>query len=149
MSTQKISIVLADDDEDDRLLFQEAIRELPVAITLLIVDDGRKLMDELNKLTKELPDLLFMDLTMPIKDGFECMSEIRCKDSLRHLPVVILSTHSNQEIIEQLYKAGATYYIRKPADFSDLKRLIRQAIALVLKLPDDFVERENRVKSTC
>ncbi len=139
MSAQKIiSILLADDDEDDCLLFKEAIRQLPTATTLLIVNDGKKLMDALNKKKQELPDVLFMDLSMPVKDGFECMSEIRNNDALRYLPVVILSTHSNQDIIAQVYKTGANYYVQKPGDFLELQRLIHRSIVIILNLQDDL-----------
>ncbi len=139
---KNISVLLADDDEDDCILFKEAIQQVPIVTKLLIVRDGKKLMESLNKKTQELPDVVFMDLSMPIKDGFECMSEIRYSAALRHLPVVILSTHSNQEIITQIYKAGANHYVRKPGKFSDLKGLIYNAIKLVLASKENIFVNE-------
>ncbi len=150
MHAQKnISILLADDDEDDCILFKEAIRQVPMVTKLVIVRDGRKLMETLHKTNYELPDVVFMDLSMPIKDGFECMSEIRYSDALRHLPVVILSTHTNPNIITQIYKAGANHYVRKPSKFSDLKERIRNAIKLVLpSKPEIFVEEKSHLKNS-
>jgi len=139
MSEEKIiSILLADDDEDDCLLFKDAIRDLPMETRLSVVRDGKKLMDLLNKKRHELPDVVFMDLTMPMKDGFECMSEIRNNDALHHLPVVILSTHSSQDIVAQFLLAGADYYVRKPQEFSELQALIFKSIMFILNRQSDL-----------
>jgi CheY-like chemotaxis protein len=136
-----ISVVLADDDEDDCLFFKDAIRDLPMATRLSVVRDGKKLMELLNEKKHELPDVVFMDLTMPVKDGFECMSEIRNKEALHHLPVVILSTHSSPDIIAQILLAGADDYVRKPEEFSELKALILKSIMSILNHQSDLSKK--------
>src|SRR5690606_843658 len=74
---------------------------------------------------------LFLDLNMPRKTGYECLSEIRQHKNLKSLPVIIISTSFEHDVVNLLYKNGADFYIRKPGDFSILKHLIHKAIKLV------------------
>ena len=80
-----------------------------------------------------LPDMLFLDLNMPRKNGFQCLSEIKESELLRPLPVIIISTSFEQKIINLLYENGAMYYLRKPNDFPKFKRMIDNAIALIVQ----------------
>lgn len=127
MNSNAINILLADDDKDDCILFKDALEELPLSTNLTTIHDGEKLMTLLRS-TRKLPEVLFLDLNMPRKNGFECLSEIRRHKNLRHLPVIIFSTSFDQEIVKLLYKNGAHYYIRKPNDFERLKQVIYEAL---------------------
>ncbi|GAB4014991.1 response regulator [Spirosoma migulaei] len=129
----KMRILLADDDEDDCLFFQEALGELPLSIQLTIVHDGEQLMQLLTNNPEHLPHVLFLDLNMPRKSGSECLFDIKQDENLKRLPVVILSTAFDQEVAELLYKNGAQHCIRKPADFSQLKQVIQQALTLLAR----------------
>lgn len=137
-------ILLADDDKDDCLIFGEALKELQFGIRLTTVHNGDMLMQLLNK-TELLPELLFLDLNMPRKNGMQCLSEIKQSPSLKELPVIIYSTSSQKDVIDLLYNLGAQFYIRKPSEFPSLKEIIHQALvasaALADKQPhkDDFV----------
>lgn len=126
-------LLLADDDIDDRLFFQDAVDELQLAINLSTVSDGVELMEFLNNAINQLPDVLFLDLNMPKKSGFECLSEIKLNTALRDIPVVIFSTSLDPDVVNKLYDNGAHYYIRKPGDFNSLKEVIHQATVLVEK----------------
>lgn len=123
-------ILLADDDEDDCMFFKEALDELSFPASLNTVGNGVELMKFLASHSANLPHLLFLDLNMPRKTGMECLSEIKQHEALKKMPVIIYSTSSNPEVMELLYDKGAQYYIRKPADFADLKSVIHKAIAL-------------------
>jgi CheY-like chemotaxis protein len=126
------NILLADDDKDDNILFQEILDELDLATQLETANDGEHLMQLLNE--KELlPDILFLDLNMPRKNGFECLSEIKRAEKLKRLPVIIFSTSFETEAINLLHKNGAHYYIRKPNDFTQFKKIIYQALTLTLQ----------------
>lgn len=125
-----IKILLADDDQDDRLLFQDALSETQVPSSLNFATNGQELIDLLEKNTLNLPDILFLDLNMPLKNGAECLVDIRSCDYLKKLPVVIFSTSYNHEIALNLYKGGANRYIQKPADFSALKSVIQKVLAI-------------------
>jgi CheY-like chemotaxis protein len=128
--SDKIQILLADDDKDDCFLFREALSEIPVATNLETVHDGEQLMTYLNEHSENLPHVLFLDLNMPRKNGFECLSEIKFNDKLKDLPVIMFSTsyprdmHYEQDIMKLLYKIGAMDYIRKPENFNQLKQVI-------------------------
>ena len=123
-------IVLADDDADDCMFFQDALEELPVSVSLTIVNDGVELMRYLSRNSDNLPDLLFLDLNMPRKTGFECLTEIKEDEKLRQLPVIIYSTSLDIEVLNVVYERGAFGYIRKPGDYTQLKKVIHEAILL-------------------
>ncbi len=128
-----LNILLADDDMDDCLFFKKAVEELPVVTTLTIVNEGEQLMQLLTNEANELPHVLFLDLNMPRKNGFECLSEIKGNKKLHQLPVIIFSTSFEQEVVNQLFKNGAQYFIRKPSEFSQFKKIIQQALTIIAK----------------
>jgi CheY-like chemotaxis protein len=130
MNKQNYNLLLADDDEDDCAFFKEALEELSLPVSLVTVNDGVQLMDYLeNNFSDNLPDILFLDLNMPRKNGHECLSEIKNKEELKNLPIIIFSTSLDNDIVDLMYEKGATYYIRKPGDFSKLKKVIGNALA--------------------
>jgi CheY-like chemotaxis protein len=134
MKKTSLNILLADDDVDDCFFFEKALREIPISTKLKILNDGERLMDYLSNNSTTLPDVLFLDLNMPSKSGFECLTEIMENKIMKDLYVVMFSTsytldrYYEQSMIDILFKIGAKDYIRKPADFSKLKELIQQAI---------------------
>lgn len=145
MIPQNINILLAEDDEADCLLFKEALEELPINPVLTIVNNGEQLMAELAKRGKNLPDVLFLDLNMPRKNGFASLGEIKRSTELQNLPVIIFSTSSERKAVHQVFRDAAHYYVCKPVDFSQLKRVIYEALNLIsqkdnpLPLEDNFI----------
>ena len=131
MNLKQLNILLADDDTDDCLFFKDALEGLSIAVMFTALHNGEQLMQHLNNQTNKLPDIIFLDLNMPRKNGFECLSEIKLNQKLKQLPVIIFSTSLEQEVVSLLYKNGAQYYIRKPAAFSQLKMIIHQALMLI------------------
>ena len=113
MKTKLFNILLADDDIDDCSFFKEALEKLSLNTIFNVVNDGEKLMFYLQKLTSELPDVLFLDLNMHRKNGFECLNEIKKNPLLKNLPVIVFSTSFDQERVDMLYKSGAQYFMRK------------------------------------
>lgn len=132
MHTPTFKILLAEDDEDDCLFFKEALEELPIHFQLFIVNNGTQLMKWFTN-TEELPHVLFLDLNMPQKNGFECLADIKRKETLESLPVIIFSTSYDKEIANLLHKNGAHYYIRKPSEFSQLKTVLHNALKMIEK----------------
>lgn len=127
------SILLADDDNDDCLLFKDALEELSVSAALTTVFDGDQLMQLLTKEDALLPDVLFLDLNMPRKNGFQCLEEIKKDAKLNKLPIIIFSTSYEPDIARKLYQDGAMHYIQKPNEFSKLKNVIFDAITVASK----------------
>jgi CheY-like chemotaxis protein len=121
-----IQIVLADDDEDDRDLFEMAIKELTMPINLALFVDGDKLLAHLDK--NKNPDILFLDLNMPLKSGFECLETIRAWERFKTLPVIILSTSNAKRDIDRCYDLGANFYIVKPFSYQELSSIIRKIL---------------------
>ncbi|WP_026953484.1 response regulator [Algoriphagus vanfongensis] len=129
MDTKKeIYIYLADDDEDDRINFKNAIAELNLNTELKIVKNGKELMSNLNNIEVRLPDIIFLDLHMPVMGGLECLGQIRKSNRLHNIAVVIYSTSTLECDIEESLTRGANVYLRKPTDFDQLKTLIYKAI---------------------
>ena len=139
-----VNILLADDDGDDCLLFKDALNELAIRATLTTVHNGEQLMELLLN-SHELPDILFLDLNMPRKNGFECLSEIKQNEKLKQLPVIIFSTSFEPDIVSLLHKNGAQHYICKPNEYWILLKVIHQVVTITPRLNfhqpsiDDFV----------
>lgn len=137
--------MLADDDSDDITFFKDALNELPVAASLSTVNDGVKLMNYLTSPAVDLPDLLYLDLNMPLKSGVECLEEIKNNDIIKQLPVIIFTTAFNKDVVDLVYQKGAHYFIRKPGEYSQLKKIIYESLTLItrnqLKQPprDEFI----------
>jgi len=151
MNLEQLNVLLADDDTDDCRFFKQAVEELMLSTSLTIVNDGEQLMQHLSKGigTPELvslPHVLFLDLNMPRKNGFECLSEIKLNTELKQLPVIIFSTSFEQEVVNRLYENGAQYFIRKPSEFSQFKKIIHQTfITLIVPQIISQPTRENFV----
>jgi CheY-like chemotaxis protein len=128
-----ITILLADDDEDDRKLAQDALAESRLANDFHTVEDGEELMDYLLRRGKYAaladsprPGLILLDLNMPKKDGREALREIKADPSLRRIPVVVLTTSKAEEDIYRTYDLGANSFITKPVMFESLVRVMRE-----------------------
>lgn len=146
--SRKLNIILAEDDFDDRLLFEEAIEELPVTVHLKTFNNGDELMTWLSKKKSRLPDALFLDLNMPRKNGFATLAEIKRSHNLQGLPVIIFSTTTNNDMIMQVYKDAAHYYIRKPIHFWELKDLIYKSLKLISINDMELPTKENFMLTT-
>ena len=123
-------LVLADDDEDDRELFHEALKKLNTDFIFSAFPNGKKLVDHLKSPDTDLPDIVFLDLNMPIMDGMETLIAIRRDERLRSLPIAIYSTSTRQDDIEQTLANGANVYISKPTDFSKLKEVLGKVLEM-------------------
>lgn len=126
-------IFLADDDADDRDFFADALKEVSLQTELTLASDGIELMSNLEKIAEPPPPhVIFLDLNMPRKNGYECLKEIRETPTLKNIPVVILSTTANENAIEITYSLGASCYIQKPNSHQLLKKTIETVLALDL-----------------
>lgn len=124
--------MLADDDSDDRYFFDKALKCPPIKATLTMVDDGEKLLSYLKENTDKLPDVLFLDLNMPRKNGDECLREIKSNEKLQHLPVVIYSTSLHEQVADTLYQNGAQFYVKK-TDTIELEKVLTHIFKLIEK----------------
>lgn len=130
MEHTKLQLLLADDDLDDCDFFRGALLDVPHPLSLTVVKNGVELMDFLLEETSEQPDVIFLDLNMPRKNGIECVEEIKASNTLKHIPIIVFSTSLDKPVINKLYELGAHHYIQKPSEFSSLKRVIKKAVML-------------------
>ena len=139
MNKKQMNILLADDDADDCFFFEKALGEIPIKTNLTIVRDGEQLMSYLFENVELLPDVIFLDLSMPRKTGFECLQEIKENVSLKDIRVVMLSTSYprdivyEQDMIKTLNGIGAANFIRKPGDYVQIKDLIYNELKNVIE----------------
>ena len=130
-AAKPITILMADDDPDDRQMTREAFEESRLANDLRFVEDGAELMDYLcrrNQYTdpdsSPRPGLILLDLNMPKKDGRQALSEIKANPSLRNIRVVVMTTSKAEEDILRTYDLGASSYVTKPVTFAALVDVI-------------------------
>jgi CheY-like chemotaxis protein len=129
---RSISILLAEDDPDDRQLTREAFAENRLANSLDCVEDGEELVDYLHRRGKftplrdaPLPGLILLDLNMPRKDGREALREIKANPEFRRIPIVVLTTSQAEEDILRSYDLGVNSYITKPVTFKSLVEIVK------------------------
>ena len=125
-----VVIFLADDDADDRAMFEEVVTEIDSSIQLTCAEDGMMLLQLLNSKTIPLPHLIFLDLNMPNKNGKECLDEIRRSERLKDIPIIIYSTSSSPKDINDTFEKGANLYVRKPSSFKELRSITKDVLAL-------------------
>lgn len=123
------NIFLAEDDPDDQFLFNDALKQIDDDIVCEIAANGKETISLLKK-TETLPDIIFLDLNMPLMNGFECLSKIKNDDRLRNIPIVIFTTSSNPEDIQATHQLGANVYFSKPSGFIELKDKIEKILNL-------------------
>jgi CheY-like chemotaxis protein len=138
-----LHVLLADDDEDDRELFNHSVNHVAPHIKMEEVCSGEALMKRL-KSKESLPDLIFLDLNMPGKHGLECLKEIRGDKKLKHLPVIIYTTSQYKEDIDNTYKNGADYYVAKPYKVAEMRQTLKTLLSLqwaahTLRAREEFV----------
>ena len=130
--SRAISILIADDDADDRLLIKDAFDESCLSSPLVFVNDGEELTDFLCRRgayeslkDTPLPGIILLDLNMPRKDGRTALKEIKADETLRRIPVVVLTTSQAEEDIGHIYELGASSFITKPVTFEALCDVVK------------------------
>jgi len=136
-------IFLADDDADDRMFFEDALKQVTIPTQLTLSKDGLELMSNLETVIEPPPpDVIFLDLNMPRKNGLQCLEEIRNTPKIKDIPTVIFSTTANDDAVNKAYQLGANYYICKPHSFELLVKAIETVLTLeMLPKPQPPIEK--------
>lgn len=120
-------ILLAEDDDDDYLIFTVAIQDTKLAVAITRAENG----DELMKLLEEsIPDILFLDLEMPCKDGKQCLKEIRANQKYDELPIILYTSYREPGSVEFCFRQGANLYVIKPSSISELSEILRRILTI-------------------
>jgi two-component system response regulator len=145
-----ITILMADDDEDDRELARDALEGTNLTERLRFVTDGQDLIDylrrdgeysDLDDRSAPRPSIILLDLNMPRKDGREALAELKADAALRQIPVVVLTTSSDEVDVQQAYELGASSFITKPVSHQALTEVMRGIAdywAGIVELPDQI-----------
>jgi CheY-like chemotaxis protein len=129
--TRPFTILLADDDEEDRELARDALQDSRLANEMKMVVDGQDLLDYLRRegrwadVDAPRPGIILLDLNMPKKDGREALAEIKADESLRRIPVVVLTTSKDEADVLRTYDLGVSSFITKPVTFAGLVEVMR------------------------
>jgi CheY-like chemotaxis protein len=121
------NVLLADDDHEDFLIFSIAVKETRFAVALTHVSDGELLLKQLELL---IPDILFLDLNMPLKDGRQCLKEIRQHARYDALPIIVYSAFNDVASIEYCFREGGSLYAAKPSKIGDLTRMLHHVFSI-------------------
>jgi CheY-like chemotaxis protein len=131
-SVQPVTILMAEDNDDDRLLTQEAMRAARLVNELRFVSNGVELLDYLQRSgpyaepgSAPWPGIILLDINMPMMDGLTALRRLKDDPSLRRIPVVMLTTSDDEHDILRSYNLGAASYVTKPVTFSSLVELVR------------------------
>ena len=119
-------ILLIDDDEDDCFLFAEALKS---SFPEVLLHCAPEFLEASNYLINTKPDLIFLDLNMPYKNGFVVLSELKNDEVFKQIPIIVFSSSDNPREIKQAYEKGAALYITKPIVFKDLLLALRQVLS--------------------
>jgi CheY-like chemotaxis protein len=127
---EPVKIILAEDDKDDQELFKEALNATKVPSEVITVENGEELVNTLKDESETKPDIIFIDINMPIKGGKEALAEIKSDQELKEIPAVMLSTSNNPKDIEDTFNNGANLYIQKPNSFSGFILILKKVFLL-------------------
>lgn len=143
MQNDSILITLADDDEDDRLFFTDAFEELKINTIVNTVNNGRELLNFLNHPKTVLPNIIFLDLNMPILNGIDCLKEIKRDEKFKDIAIAIYSTSSSDQDVENTFVLGANIYIKKPSNFNDLKKILSDVVIINWQYHTNDLNKDN------
>lgn len=129
---RRAAILMADDDPDDRELTRKALTAASVDFDFHTVGNGEELLDYLRRHRRDKseaaqwPDLILLDLNMPVMDGREALAEIKRDDDLRRIPIIVLTTSDADADVVHSYDLGANSYLTKPGNFHELVQMVKQ-----------------------
>jgi len=136
-------IILTDDDEDDRMFFIDVFDELKIKTAVETVNNGKELLERINDHSIQLPNIIFLDLNMPIMNGLECLKEIKKNPRFQEIVIAIYSTSSSEQDVENTFTLGANIYIRKPNDFPSLKKVLTEVVSINWLYNTNGLKKEN------
>ena len=135
-----LHLLIADDDNDDRDLFCEAVISVDAEITCSMAEDGKQALKMLSDTAVSRPDLIFLDINMPVMNGWEVLKSLKSDDRLRDIPVIIYTTSSGENERNKASQLGALCFVTKPYSFQTITNMIEGVI---------FDLRNNQLSDTC
>lgn len=131
----KTNFLLADDDADDTSIFCEALGLIDTDVECSTVENGRRVFERLKEFGPVKPDLIFLDINMPIMDGWDCLRALKQNPEYKTIPAIMYSTSSARKDVELAYQLGALLFLTKPEDFKELCQILE----IVAKNPHEIL----------
>jgi two-component system response regulator len=126
MEAHFLNILSAEDDLDDQYFIEKAVEASGIEASVKFVSDGKSLLEKLAELFGDaLPDILLLDLNMPVMDGLAVLKVLREREDIYDLPIIILTTSSDRRHIDQCYSLGADFFFTKPDSFTELVKIFK------------------------
>lgn len=147
-SSKGIVFLLADDDADDKTLFCEALSEIDPAIVVHTASDGKEALALLSGNQIKKPDIIFLDINMPVMDGWQCLGKLKENADLKTIPVIMYSTSSYQRDIELALDSGAFCFFTKPSDYRELRSILKLIATSPVKSLSNVMKDFKNVKFT-
>ena len=136
-------ILLAEDDADDRELFCEALSDNLKRINIHCTENGQEALDKLEHFTV-MPDMIFLDINMPVMNGWQCLKKLKETEAYKHIPVIMFSTSSHQRDANIALDLGALCFFTKPGDFNQLKNILE---VIASNTPENILEAVSKYES--
>ena len=138
-------VLIAEDDDDDYFIFSVAAAESPYKVHLSRAENGEILLKQLES---ELPNIVFLDMLMPVLDGHHCLKAIRANKRYDSVPVIVYTSLKDLESVEYCYREGSNLYVMKPDSFADLKTILEKVLAIDWKKTLYYPPRKEFIVST-
>jgi len=138
---EQIKIIFTDDDQDDCTIFAEALEQTGIDYHLTVFNDGAQLLNHL-RATDDMPHILFLDLNMPFMNGLESLAAIRKIEKYKDLTIAIYSTSASEKDQEDTFVYGANVYIKKPNEFTVLKRVLKEVLEVNWQLHSGAIKKD-------
>lgn len=143
-----LTFLLADDDADDKTLFCEALAEIDPTIVCHTAADGKEALAILSEGQAKKPDIIFLDINMPVMDGWQCLGKLKADARHSNIPVIMYSTSSYQRDIEQALESGAFCFFTKPSDYRELRKILRLIATTPVGSLSDVMKEFKNLKFT-
>lgn len=125
---KQASIILVEDNKADQMIIERALEDGKISCNLNIAQHGQEALDYMLSLTNinQLPDLILMDINMPVLDGKQTLKQIRSHERLKHIPVIMLTTSNREKDVLESYQLGVNAYLTKPIEHDAFMHTVRQ-----------------------
>ena len=130
MPLTSLNVLLTDDNVNEHFFFNHCAKNISDKIQIISLNSGKALMDYLENEDNPLPDILFLDVNMPLKNGNDCLADIRAKHRYDTLPVVMYSTSDSTDDVEKAFELGANIYVKKPVGIDELKQVLLKVFTI-------------------
>lgn len=143
MNDEALHFLMAEEDHQQRLFFQRALKEIKVNIVLEFVHDGYQLLSLLGQRADQLPHIVFLDLNLPSKGALEYLADIRRDSQMRDVVVAILAPEGAEQLMQEAFVRGANIYLQRSTDFQGLTRMLSLVISMFWQYYTSGLRKEN------